>query len=103
MKNDVTGLCATGIPPHVVLQNGFKAMEVALNTKIDNMEKKIDEIPEKVKQSILDNFQVNGTVPITHSQIVDMFNTFQQNVLNMIQSNNSNAQQQNEPVALTYF
>ena len=102
LKNDVTGLCATGIPPHVVLQNGFKAMEVALNTKIDNMEKKIDEIPEKVKQSILDNFQVNGTVPITHSQIVDMFNTFQQNVLNVIQSNNSNAQQQNEPVALNF-
>ena len=31
-----------------------------------------------------------------------MFNTFQQNVLNMIQSNNSNAQQQNEPVALNF-
>jgi len=38
LKNDKTCLCATKIPPHVVLQNGFKALETALNTKFDNME-----------------------------------------------------------------
>jgi len=41
----------------------------------------MDAIPEKVNLSILENFQVNGTVPITQSQIANMFNSFQQNEL----------------------
>jgi len=97
LKNDKTGLCATGIPPHVVLQSGFKAMEAKVHTRIDTVHTRIDEveikmdaIPEKVKLSILENFHINGTVPITQSQIADMFNSFQHNVLTMIQNNNNN-------------
>lgn len=93
----MTGLCATGI-----IQNGFKALETTVNNKIDNLERKIDDVPDKVRLSILENFQVNGTVPITQSQIADMFSTFQQNVLNMIQNNNA-SQQPITPVVDTTF
>jgi hypothetical protein len=53
--------------------------------------------------SILENFEVNGTVPITQSQIADMFNSFQQNVLTMIQNNNNNNQQQQTEPATSAF
>ena len=60
MKNEVTKLCATGIPPHIVLCNWFKTMESGVNTRMDCIEKKVDDIPDKVKQSILENYQLNG-------------------------------------------
>ena len=74
VSNPVTKLCATGVPEYVQLshdiysvRNRVAELEVILGGKID-------ELPEKLKSTMLDNFQVNGAVSITFNQVQGMLN-----------------------------
>ena len=57
---------------------------------------KIDELPEKLKSTMLDNFQVNGTVSITFNQVQGMLNDLKTTLMTALSTavanqHNSNA------------
>ena len=84
-RNPVTLLTATGIPPHILLAN-----EIAkVNDKVENMKEtlmsRLDSLPAELKVVMLENFQVNGVLPISHSQVVSMISNLEQTILNAMQ------------------
>jgi len=91
MTNEVSGLSATGVPPHIVLACDLADFRQEFRQKVGSMEENIgtaiDNLPEKLKQTILDNFQVDGAIPITSSQIHDMFNNFRDDMVRAIAAN----------------
>ena len=98
MTNEVSGLSATGVPPHIVLACDLADFRQEFRQKVGSMEENIgtaiDNLPEKLKQTILDNFQVDGAIPITSSQIHDMLNNFRDDMVRAIAAN-SEAQNRN--------
>ena len=98
MTNEVSGLSATGVPPHIVLACDLADFRQEFRQKVGSMEENIgtaiDNLPEKLKQTILDNFQVDGAIPITSSQIHDMFNNFRDEMVRAI-AENGEAQNRN--------
>jgi hypothetical protein len=95
-RNSVSMLTATGIPPHILLAN-----EIAkVDQKIDDMKvalmSKLEALPDELKNTMLENFQINGVVPITHNQVVAMMSELQQTLLNAIQQQSQSAQQQQQ-------
>ena len=63
---------ATGVPPHLVIAHSVVGVQKELDGLRIEVMAKLDNLPEALKQSMLQNFQVDGTVPITHVQVVDM-------------------------------
>ena len=63
---------ATGVPPHLVLANSIVGMQRELDVLRTDVITKLDNLPEALKQCMLQNFNVDGTIPITHVQVVDM-------------------------------
>ena len=47
---------------------------------------KLDGLPEALKQSMLQNVTINGTVPITHLQVVEMMEKLQSSIQTTIQA-----------------
>lgn len=82
----VTGLTATGVPYHIMLSSQVAQLEakvaemdrevkrarVDVIARIDTMN---EELPHKVCDAFLSNFEVNGAVPITRDQIQQLFTT----------------------------
>lgn len=50
---------------------------------------RLDRLPEEIKLVMLENFQINGALPITHSQIVSMMNDFKISIVDAIRSDTS--------------
>lgn len=71
-KNEKSGMFATGVPPHLVIANSVVGVQKELDELRIEVVSKLDSLPEALKQSMLQNFTVDGTVPITHVQVVDM-------------------------------
>jgi hypothetical protein len=80
-KHPVTKLTATGIPPHILLANELAATKGELETVRTTILQKLDEVPDRVKESMLENFQVDGAVPITVSQVTSMMSEMQQRLV----------------------
>jgi hypothetical protein len=74
VSNPVTKLCATGVPEYVQLSHDIYSVRNRVAELEVNLGGKIDELPEKLKSTMLDNFQVNGAVPITFNQVQGMLN-----------------------------
>ena len=61
----VTGMTATGIPPHLILSNEF--IDVAKQTqqlKLSLLEK-CEQLPDVLTTTMLQRFSVNGAIPVT--------------------------------------
>ena len=90
-KNDLTGMIASGIPQHVKLLHRFdeldKQMET-VKTRIDALEecmvRAFEDVPQKVVACMLEHCQVNGAVPISRSDIKDMFATFRSEIVDTV-------------------
>lgn len=96
-KCDVTRLDATGVPQHVlimhelvsvvdqlkILNDSLKSCQNMLIQKLISMG---EDIPINVSQHILNNFQVNGAVPITFGQVEGLFDRFKDQLLSQIAS-----------------
>ena len=68
-EHPLSRLIATGIPPHIVLANEIAQLRIDMESKHALVVARIEALPENLKQSLLDNFRVDGVVPITASQI----------------------------------
>jgi hypothetical protein len=95
-RNSISKMFATGIPPHILLANEI----VKLRGEVSYLKVEIltclEQLPEKIKQSMLNNFEINGTVPITHSQVVDMLSGLQDKIVSVI---HHNSEQTNSRIA----
>ena len=95
-RNPISKLFATGVPPHLVLANRFVelerrvgCMDVNLTTRIDvmkvEMKTVLEGLPEAVKNNMLQNFRVDGVIPITQLQIADMMESMKSQILAAMQ------------------
>jgi hypothetical protein len=85
-RNPITLLTATGIPPHILLANEIAKVEGRLDTLQTDLMEKLNNLPQELKLVMLHNFQVNGALPITHSQVVDMISNLERTILSAMQS-----------------
>ena len=79
-------MTATGVPPHLVLANQIVDMQKGMDVIRGEVISKLDGLPEALKQSMLQNFNINGTVPITHLQVVEMMEKLQSSIQTTIQA-----------------
>ena len=85
-RNPVSTMTATGVPPHLVLANQIVDMQKGMDVIRGEVISKLDGLPEALKQSMLQNFNINGTVPITHLQVVEMMEKLQSSIQTTIQA-----------------
>ena len=71
-RNVKSRMFATGVPLHLVIANSVVGIQRGLDEFRLDVITKLDHLPEALKQCMLQNFHVDGTIPITHVQVVDM-------------------------------
>jgi hypothetical protein len=71
-SNPISKLTATGVPPHLVLASSIIGIQKDMETMKEDIISKLDQLPEALKYAMLDNFTVQGTVPITRNEMHDM-------------------------------
>lgn len=93
-RNEVSKLFATGIPAHILLSNELVKVKCELSLLKESISKRFDILPDQIKQTLLQHFQINGAIPITRDDISNMLETFQETIMrsfnNSILTNNSN-------------
>ena len=67
-------MTATGIPPHILLANEIAKIRGDMEEQKITIIEKLEELPKKIKDMMLENFQVNGAIPITQEQVTNLFN-----------------------------
>lgn len=92
-RNPVSRMTATGIPPHLVIANRILDLQQGMESMRDQIVAKLDEPPEALKQSILENFQIDGTVPITRHEMHEMMKTSIDDLKSTIESSLRNLPQ----------
>lgn len=82
-KNTTTNLEATGIPPHIVVANQIEELEAKIDEAHSSIKTTLGELPSSLKSALLENFAVQGVVPMTPSQLEgilrEMFATYMSN------------------------
>ena len=73
-------MTATIVPPHLVLANQIVDMQKGMDVIRAEIISKLD------GQNMLRNFIINGTVPITHLQVVKMVKKLQSSIQTTIQA-----------------
>lgn len=68
-SNGVTKLTATGIPPRMVLATQIEAFEGEVSSKLSALGSTVTDLQIAVKNSLLENFRVEGVVLMTPSQM----------------------------------
>jgi hypothetical protein len=71
-RNPDSKMTATGVPPHLVLANSIVQLQQDMGVMRDGIIAKLEQLPEALKQSMLENFQIEGTVPITRHEMQEM-------------------------------
>ena len=71
-RNPISKLTATGVPPHLILANSMVDLRHDIGVMREEIISKLEQLPEALKHSMLENFQIEGTVPITRHEMQDM-------------------------------
>lgn len=71
-RNPLTKMSATGVPPHLILANAMTGMQKDMVLLREEVIVKIDGLPEALKLCMLENFQINGAVPMTRQDMADL-------------------------------
>ena len=68
-------MTVTGVPPNLVFANKMVDMQRDMCDMKDQIIAKLEQLPEAMKHSLLANFQINGTVPITRNEMQEVIST----------------------------
>ena len=68
----VSKMTATGVPPHLVLAHSIVGLQEDLCLIKESIVEKLEQLPEALKQTMLQNFQIEGTIPITRHEMQEM-------------------------------
>ena len=92
-RNPISKMVASGIPPHILLANEIVKLKEEIAYLKFELLKRLETLPEEIKKSMLENFKIDGTVPITHSQVESMMLDLKNCVISAIsnQSEQTNA------------
>jgi hypothetical protein len=71
-RNPISTMTATGVPPHLVLANSVAKLQRKMVCMKEDIIDKLEHLPEALKQSMLEDFQIEGTVPITRHEMQEM-------------------------------
>ena len=71
-RNPISKLTATGVPPHLVLANSIVGLRHDMCMMKEEIIAKLEQLPDALKNTMLENFQIEGTVPITRHEMHDM-------------------------------
>ena len=85
-RNPVSKMSATGIPPHLVIANRIVDLQKDMDSMKDQIINKLAQLPEALKQAMLENFQIDGTVPITRREMHEMMKTSIDDLKNTIET-----------------
>jgi len=84
-RHPLSLLTATGIPPHILLANEIAKVDNKLENMKIGLMARLDMLPVELKNIMVENFQINGVLPITHGQVVTMISNLEQTILNAMQ------------------
>lgn len=87
-RNPISKLFATGVPPHLVLANKIADMQCGIDVMRDDIIVRLESLPEQLKLSLLENFRVEGVVPITQTQIAQMLSDLKVTILSAMRQEN---------------
>jgi hypothetical protein len=87
-RNPISKLFATGVPPHLVLANKIVDMQCGIEVMRYDIIARLESLPEQLKMSLLENFRVEGVVPITQTQIAQMMEDLKVSILTAIRQDN---------------
>lgn len=59
-RNTESGLCATGIPPHILLANEIVKVRHDMNSMKSEIFTKLNDLPNELKATMLQNFNIAG-------------------------------------------
>jgi hypothetical protein len=76
-RNHVSKMTATGDPPHLVLASSIVQLQQDMGVMREGKIAKLEQLPEALKQSMLENFQIEGTVPSTRHEMQDLKKTIE--------------------------
>lgn len=62
-----TGMIASGIPPHLAVANEMAEMSKQVQMSNTQIISECKKLPEQVARTILDNFKIDGTTPVTRA------------------------------------
>lgn len=89
-KNDKTGMTASGVPPHVILSNRVLLLEEEMrnNTAVmkESFSKLMSDLPNILVKEIFNHFEINGALPVTLSQVKELFSDAFSTYLNSLPS-----------------
>ena len=74
-RNPISKMTVTGVPPNLVFANKMVDMQRDMCDMKDQIIAKLEQLPEAMKHSLLANFQINGTVPITRNEMQEVIST----------------------------
>ena len=83
LRNPISKMSATGVPPHVALSSKVSGFEETVSSQVASL-------PGEVTRELLEHCQVNGAVPISASQIESMMGEFRKQVISEIQATREN-------------
>jgi hypothetical protein len=63
-RNPTSKMFATGVPPHLVLANRIAEMQTGIDIMREDIISRIEKLPEELKVSLLENFRLEGVIPI---------------------------------------
>eukprot|EP00602_Paraphysomonas_sp_CaronLab_P013122 CAMPEP_0185042226 /NCGR_PEP_ID=MMETSP1103-20130426/42225_1 /TAXON_ID=36769 /ORGANISM="Paraphysomonas bandaiensis, Strain Caron Lab Isolate" /LENGTH=523 /DNA_ID=CAMNT_0027582255 /DNA_START=1070 /DNA_END=2638 /DNA_ORIENTATION=+ len=82
LRNEESGMVATGIPPHVSVCQRLDRVESRFDTFENKMNSRFDEMPSKISDNLLNNFEINGAIPLTTSFIGDAISKLRVELVN---------------------
>lgn len=85
-KNPITHMTATGTPPHIPLANELVATRGGneMSEMRTAILQRLEEVPDRVEAVLLENFQVEGKLPITVAQVQTMTAEMQERLVTAI-------------------
>lgn len=97
-----TGMTATGVPPHICQVVATEKVEAELVHQGNAIRGDIAEVPSKLCNTLLEQFQVNGAIPITTTKMEQMLQTMREQLLSEMHNvaHEGHNEQQHQPARM---
>ena len=92
-----TGMTATGVPPHIILAVASEKIQETLMHEAHEICGDIAEVPGEMCERLLQQFQVNGALPMTFANVQAMLTTMQEQLLRQLRDDSGGVEQHTAP------
>jgi hypothetical protein len=92
-----TGMTATGVPPHIIVAVASEKIQETLMHEAHEIHGDIAEVPGKMCERLLQQFEVNGALPMTFANVQAMLTTMQEQLLRQLRDDSGGVEQHTAP------